>query len=207
MIRDIERESVGGGGDWGGQNQHSSFVDPPKRAAVQPQRGHGHWRLTRTGQAARLSDEVKLKKGNSDLNVQEVHMRASLHIWRGLWLAVVMIGVAPLVHAQDEASPATMRPVIRGQQAAATSMKAEATEAARRILQAGGNAFDAAVGGQAALGVTDFASNGAGSDAMILLYDARTKKVFSINAEPRAPRLATIEWYQEHNGGKIPESD
>ncbi len=46
----------------------------------------------------------------------------------------------------------TMRPVIRGRHAAVASMKAEATEAARRILDAGGNAFDAAVAGQAALG-------------------------------------------------------
>ena len=42
-------------------------------------------------------------------------------------------------------STQTMRPVIRGRHAAIASMKAEATEAARRILDAGGNAFDAAV--------------------------------------------------------------
>src|SRR5947209_4763950 len=107
----------------------------------------------------------------------------------------------------DESSSATMRPVIRGRQAAVTSMKPEATEAARRILQAGGNAFDAAVAGQAALAVTDFPSNGVGSDALILLYDAKSKKVVSINAEPRAPKLATIEWYQKNNGGKLPNSD
>jgi gamma-glutamyltranspeptidase/glutathione hydrolase len=86
-------------------------------------------------------------------------------------------------------------------------MKPEATEAARRILQAGGNAFDAAVAGQAALAVTDFALNGVGSDAVILLYDAKAKKVVSINAEPRAPRLATIEWHQKNNGAKLPASD
>jgi gamma-glutamyltranspeptidase/glutathione hydrolase len=86
-------------------------------------------------------------------------------------------------------------------------MKAEATEAARRILDAGGNAFDAAVAGQAALAMTDFTMNGVGSDAVVLVYDAKQKKVFSINAEPRAPRLATIEWYQKNNGGKLPNSD
>jgi gamma-glutamyltranspeptidase/glutathione hydrolase len=100
-----------------------------------------------------------------------------------------------------------MRPVIRGRHAAVASMKAEATEAARRILDAGGNAFDAAVGGQAALAVTDFSLNGMGSDAVLLIYNAREKKVYSVNAEPRAPKLATIEWYQKNNGGKIPESD
>jgi gamma-glutamyltranspeptidase/glutathione hydrolase len=35
----------------------------------------------------------------------------------------------------------------------------------------------------------------------------REKKVYSVNAEPRAPKLATIEWYEKNNGGKIPESD
>lgn len=100
-----------------------------------------------------------------------------------------------------------MRPVIRGRHAAVATMKAEATEAGRRILDMGGNAFDAAVGGQAALAVTDFSLNGVGSDAVILVYNAREKKVYSVNAEPRAPKLATIDWYEKNNGGKIPESD
>src|SRR5579872_6812539 len=121
-------------------------------------------------------------------------------------LSVFMFLVSPSDSQSDDAGQ-TMRPVIRGRHAAVASMKAEATEAARRILDAGGNAFDAAVGGQAALGVTDFSLNGLGSDAVLLVYNAREKKVYSINAEPRAPRLATIEWYEKNNGGKIPESD
>src|SRR2546430_6154079 len=39
------------------------------------------------------------------------------------------------------------------------------------------------------------------------LYQAREKKVYSVNAEPRAPKLATIEWYEKNNGGKLPDSD
>jgi gamma-glutamyltranspeptidase/glutathione hydrolase len=49
--------------------------------------------------------------------------------------------------------------------------------------------------------------NGVGSDAVILLYDTRSTRVVSINAEPRAPRLATIEWHQKNNGGTLPSSD
>ena len=119
----------------------------------------------------------------------------------------VLVAVVPLTFAQNEDSGQTMRPVIRGRHAAVASMKAEATEAARRILDGGGNAFDAAVGGQAALAVTDFSLNGIGSDAVLLIYNAKDKKVYSVNAEPRAPKLATIEWYQKNNGGKIPQSD
>ena len=126
-------------------------------------------------------------------------------------VSMVCLGFASNATAQagvgGASLPHTMRPVIRGRQAAVSSMRAEATEVTRRILQAGGNAFDAAVGGQAALGVTDFALNGVGSDAVALVYDAREKKVLSINAEPRAPKLATIEWYEKNSGGKIPDSD
>src|SRR5450432_4485934 len=111
--------------------------------------------------------------------------------------SVLFLATIPRVFAQTDDPGQTMRPVIRGRHAAASSMKAEATEAARRILDAGGNAFDAAVGGQAALAVSDFSLNGIGSDAVLLIYNAREKKVYSINAEPRAPKLATIEWYQK----------
>src|SRR5262244_1300104 len=92
----------------------------------------------------------------------------------------------------------TMRPVICGRHYAVAAMKAEATRAASRILDAGGNAFDAIVAGQAVLGVVDAAMNGVGSDAVLLVYDARAKQVFSINAEGTAPKLATIEWYKQH---------
>lgn len=96
------------------------------------------------------------------------------------------------------------RPVQRGASYAVSSRKPQASQVAERILQAGGNAFDAAVAGQAALGITDPGMNGVGSDACILVYDSRTKKVVSINAEGTAPKLATIEWYQKNAGGKIP---
>lgn len=128
---------------------------------------------------------------------------------RELWLliSVFFLFITAEAFPQGEETGQTMRPVIRGRHAAVSTMKAEATEAARRIFDAGGNAFDAAVGGQAALGVTDFSLNGMGSDAVVLVYNAKEKKVYSVNAEPRAPKLATIEWYEKNNGGKIPDSD
>ena len=103
----------------------------------------------------------------------------------------------------DVASSQTMRPVVRGRTWAVSTMKLEATRAAEKILLAGGNAFDAAVAAQAVLGQVDPAMNGVGSDAELLLYDAKTKQVVSINAEGPAPRLATIDWYKKNNGGKL----
>jgi len=86
-------------------------------------------------------------------------------------------------------------------------MKPLASLVADRILRSGGNAFDAAVAAQAVLGVTDAHMNGIGADAMILVYDTSSKRVFSVNAEGVAPRLATIEWYERNMDGKIPDSD
>src|SRR3989454_3331934 len=129
---------------------------------------------------------------------------------------MIAIGVMILVSTgitmgQEQESPEvtnrTMRPVVRGQHFAVAAMKAEATRAAERVLEKGGNAFDAIVAGQAVLGLVDGAMNGIGADATLLVYDAKTKKVYSINAEGTAPRLATIEWYREHNGGKLPVND
>src|SRR3954447_24566245 len=107
----------------------------------------------------------------------------------------------------QEVTNKTMRPVVRGQHFAVAAMKAEATRAAQRILEKGGNAFDAIVAGQAVLGIVDGAMNGIGADATLLIYDAKAKKVYSLNAEGTAPRLATIEWYKQRRGGKLPISD
>src|SRR5580704_17410657 len=101
----------------------------------------------------------------------------------------------------------TVKPVVMGTHYAVTSMMPQATLAAQRILESGGNAFDAIVGGQAVLGLVAPASNGVGSDAMLLVYDAKQKKVWSINAEGTAPRLATIAWFQKNHDGKIPLND
>ena len=126
-------------------------------------------------------------------------------------IGVMILLTTGMTMGQEQESPEvanrTMRPVVRGQHFAVASMKAEATRAAERILEKGGNAFDAIVAGQAVLGLVDGAMNGIGSDATLLVYDAKAKKVYSINAEGTAPKLATIEWYKEHNGGKLPVND
>ena len=123
---------------------------------------------------------------------------------------VLLLGAAPIAVQEDERKGGwgrTMRQVVMGRQYAVSSMKHEATQAAVRVLEAGGNAFDAAVAGQAVLALVDPGNNGYGSDAMALVYDAASRRVYSINAGGPAPRLATIEWYNTNFGGKLPVND
>jgi len=123
------------------------------------------------------------------------------------WIGLLSLAGAAALSAQTGLGRQTMRPVVRGRHYAVASMKPEATLAAERVLRAGGNAFDAAVAGQAVLAQVDAAANGVGSDAVLLIYDSRARKVFSLNAEGAAPRLATIEWYRKNHSGTLPLSD
>ena len=128
-----------------------------------------------------------------------------------LFLLLVSAGLLSaqyeMVVVGGQRSSRTMRPQVRGTEYAAVAMKPHAALAAERILRAGGNAFDAIVGGQAVLGLVEPASNGVGSDTVLLVYDAKTKKVYSVNGEGTAPKLATIEWYRKNQDGKIPVDD
>src|SRR5260370_13177047 len=90
----------------------------------------------------------------------------------------------------------TMKTLARGADFAVASITQQAALTEERVLRAGGNAFDAIVAGQAVLGVAQPSANGIGSDAVLLVYEAKSKKVFSINAEGTAPKLATIDWYK-----------
>src|SRR5262249_57793604 len=92
------------------------------------------------------------------------HMRSRHFVVGGLLLAGIV--VTPPVRAQDPADEIrvnTMRPVIRGRTHAAASMKPEATRAAERILQAGGNPLAPPLASQAMLGLVDAPSHGVGS--------------------------------------------
>jgi gamma-glutamyltranspeptidase / glutathione hydrolase len=123
----------------------------------------------------------------------------------------MLAGAQTQTSGDEEAPPRqanqTMKQLVRGTEYAVASMMPQASLTAEHVLGAGGNAFDAIVAGQAVLGVVQPNMNGMGSDATLLIYDAAAKKVWSLNAEGTAPRLATIEWYQKNKDGKIPVND
>jgi gamma-glutamyltranspeptidase/glutathione hydrolase len=74
-----------------------------------------------------------------------------------------------------------------------------ATMAGIRILQAGGNAADAAVATAAALNVTEPTSTGIGGDMFALYYDASTKTITALNGSGRAPAALTIDLIHQQN--------
>lgn len=67
-----------------------------------------------------------------------------------------------------------------------------AAQAGLRILMQGGNAVDAAVATAATLNVTEPMNVGIGGDLFALIYIAKTRKVYALNASGMAPSGATI---------------
>ncbi|MDB6168748.1 MAG: ggt [Verrucomicrobia bacterium] len=55
------------------------------------------------------------------------------------------------------------------------------------VLKAGGSAVDAAIAANAALGLMEPTGSGMGGDLFAIVYDAKTKKLYGLNASGRAP--------------------
>ncbi|WP_460778898.1 gamma-glutamyltransferase [Microlunatus antarcticus] len=105
-------------------------------------------------------------------------------------------GAAPRPAAPDVgASPAasatkrwtTKNATALGTGGAVSSVDPEATHAGIEVLRHGGNAVDAAIATAAALGVTEPYSTGIGGGGYLVYYDARTKKVSTLDGRETAP--------------------
>src|SRR5947208_14273774 len=79
-----------------------------------------------------------------------------------------------------------------------------ATITALDILKKGGTAVDAAIAANAVLGVTDPEMNGIGGDLFAIVYDAKTKKLYGLNASGRSPFILTSEEFKKRKLDFIP---
>jgi gamma-glutamyltranspeptidase/glutathione hydrolase len=62
-----------------------------------------------------------------------------------------------------------------------------ASQAGLDVLKAGGNAADAAITASAMLGVVEPMSCGIGGDLFVIYWDAKTQKLYGLNASGRSP--------------------
>jgi len=77
-----------------------------------------------------------------------------------------------------------------------------ATSSAKRILEAGGTAIDAAISAQMVLNLVEPQSSGIGGGAFILYYDAKTKNIYAWDGREKASMNFFEDVFLNSNGKK-----
>jgi gamma-glutamyltranspeptidase/glutathione hydrolase len=99
--------------------------------------------------------------------------------------------------ARAEGWPAQSRSEVMAQHGMVVTSQPLAAQAGLQVLRGGGNAVDAAVATAAVLNVVEPMMEGLGGDLFAVIYVARGRKVYVLNASGTAPTGATVERFNE----------
>jgi gamma-glutamyltranspeptidase/glutathione hydrolase len=80
-----------------------------------------------------------------------------------------------------------------------------AAQAGVRVLEAGGNAVDAAIATNAMMGVVAPMMNGIGGDLFAIVYDAKANRLYGLNSSGWAPKALTIEALHKQGLREMPQ--
>ena len=112
------------------------------------------------------------------------------------------------VFAQDRLTGRNFasRSEVIGQHGMVASSQPLATQIGIDILKKGGTAVDAAIAVNAALGLMEPTGSGIGGDLFAIVWEAKTKKLYGLNASGRSPKALTLEYFTKNNITHIPPS-
>jgi gamma-glutamyltranspeptidase / glutathione hydrolase len=119
-----------------------------------------------------------------------------------LCCCLLMIPVS-MSFAQDRTNARSM--VISPYGIVATS-QVLASQAGAEILSHGGSAVDAAIAANATLGVMEPDMNGMGGDLFAIVWEAKTGKLYGLNASGWAPKALTIDYLKSKGITEMPGS-
>ena len=79
-----------------------------------------------------------------------------------------------------------------------------ATQIGLDVLKAGGNAVDAAIAANAALGLMEPTGNGIGGDLFAIVWDADSQQLYGLNGSGRSPKSLSLQWFKDNGYESIP---
>jgi gamma-glutamyltranspeptidase/glutathione hydrolase len=82
----------------------------------------------------------------------------------------------------------------------------QASQAGARILEQGGSAIDAGIAANAVLGVAEPMMNGIGGDLFAIYWEAKTGKLYGLNASGWAPQGLTIDHLEAKGIHRMPQT-
>ena len=124
-------------------------------------------------------------------------------------IALVMaFPTSPQVQAFDRGSPhpSQARSVVIARQGMVATSHPLAAQTGLDVLKSGGNAADAAIAANAMLGVVEPMSCGIGGDLFVIYWDAKSKKLYGLNASGRSPFNLNRQVFAEKGLQQIPTS-
>ncbi len=120
-------------------------------------------------------------------------------------LAILMTPLLPAERPTPQAGKAARSVTVANNGMVATSHPL-AAQVGLDVLKNGGNAIDAAIATSAAMGLMEPTSCGIGGDLYAIVWDAKTQKLYGLNASGRAPGKATLAYFNEKKLKDIPTS-
>lgn len=125
---------------------------------------------------------------------------------KNYFLYLLLFIVFNSLSAQDRITgkPFATRSEVIAQHGMACTSQPLATQVALDILKAGGNAVDAAIAANAVLGLVEPVSNGIGGDLFAIVWDAKTQKLYGLNASGRSPYDLSYDYFVKNAITRIP---
>lgn len=121
-------------------------------------------------------------------------------------LCLVLLFVAADASTQDHPDRSYGRSMVVTPYGIVATSYVQASQAGARILEQGGSAIDAGIAANAVLGVTEPMNNGIGGDLFAIYWDAKTGKLYGLNASGWAPKALTIEHLRAKGSTQMPQS-
>ncbi|MHB8526219.1 MAG: gamma-glutamyltransferase [Candidatus Acidiferrales bacterium] len=118
------------------------------------------------------------------------------------FVVVAGLSMVTLGRAQDRTQGRSMVTTRYGIVAAESPL---AAQAGAQILSRGGNAIDAAVATNAVMGVVEPMMNGMGGDLFVIVYDAKSGKLYGLNASGWSPKKLTPEFLKNKGITTMPQ--
>ena len=120
------------------------------------------------------------------------------------FLGIMLLSMAGQGFDRITGEPFASRSEVIGTNGMVATSHPLATQIGLDILKSGGNAIDAAIAANIALGLMEPTGNGIGGDLFAIVWDAKTKKLYGLNASGPAPQSLSIKYFKDNNLEKIP---